>query len=53
MITEIEEVKPFIKEHDTKMNIIFKAGFHSCIKAVEDSGNKLLVCDLKDILNKI
>ena len=49
----INEVKPFIKDSDTQMNVIFKAGFYACIKAVEDQGNDLLVLDLKDILKKM
>jgi len=49
----IDEVKPYIKDSDTQINVVFKAGFYACIKAVEDQGNDLLVSDLKDILNKM
>ena len=50
---DIKEIKPYIKDSDTQMNILFKTGFYACIKAVEDQGNDLLVIDLKEILMKL
>lgn len=49
----IEEVKPYIKDSDTQINVVFKAGFYACIKAVEDQGNEILVLDLKEVLKKM
>ena len=50
---DISEVKPYIKDSDTQIHILFKAGFYACIKAVEDQGNDLLVIDLKEVLMKM
>tara|TARA_R110000744_G_scaffold253634_2_gene369201 strand:+ start:3568 stop:3726 length:159 start_codon:yes stop_codon:yes gene_type:complete len=52
-MNNIAEVKPYIKDSDTQINVVFKAGFYACIKAVEDQGNELLVIDLKEILMKM
>jgi len=50
---EFEDLKKYLNDSDTKENVLLKTGFFLAIKSVEDSGNLLLSCDLRDILNKM